>query len=223
MVAGVYSSLAFLSSTPKAKAKEAAGIARRGVLAAMAGGVLGVAGLEVQDVSAEGRRIGYPPIDRKDKFRCKWQDSKMGQANAARDKYFDVRECKMAGSNAAGKDIAGVLMNDGDFRNVSFVDITMSKAQAENAKFDNADFTNGVVDRVNFKGASLRNVIFKNTLLTGSRFEDADLEGADFTEASIDQSGIRPLCNNPTMKGTNPVTGADTWESAVCMIKSFGR
>lgn len=84
------------------------------------------------------------------------------------------------------------------------------------SNFEGADFTNAIVDRATFKGSSLRNAIFKNTVLTGTNFDDADLEGADFTEAALGSFDLKSLCKNPTLKGVNPVTGADTRFSVGC-------
>ena len=84
------------------------------------------------------------------------------------------------------------------------------------SNFDGTDFTNAVVDRATFKGSSLRNAIFTNAVLTGTSFEEADVEGADFTEAAIGIFDLRNLCKNPTLKGENAVTGADTRLSAGC-------
>jgi uncharacterized protein YjbI with pentapeptide repeats len=72
------------------------------------------------------------------------------------------------------------------------------------------------VDRASFKGSSLRGTIFTNAVLTGTTFDDADLEGADFTEAAIGSFGIKQICKNPTLKGENAVTGADTRMSVGC-------
>jgi uncharacterized protein YjbI with pentapeptide repeats len=85
------------------------------------------------------------------------------------------------------------------------------------SKFDEADFTNAIVDRANFKGSSLRGAIFKNTVLTGTSFLEADVENADFTEAALGNFDIKKLCRNPTLKGENPVTGADTRISVGCI------
>jgi len=206
----------------------AEGIARRCLLAALAGGVTGATGLleeAPKEAYADGgtARFAFPPIDRKDKFRCKFVSSAMGQANAQRDKLLDLRECQMAYGSAADMDIAGAIMNDGNFTGVSFENTVMSKTVAMNASLENATFRNAVADRINFKGASLKNTIFQNAVLTGSNFDGADLTNSDFTDAFIDMSGIRPLCRNPTMKGTNPVTGADTYESAGCFNQGFAR
>jgi len=43
-----------------------------------------------------------PPIDKTDKNRCVLNSSKMGQANAARDKLYDLRQCNLQGSDASG-------------------------------------------------------------------------------------------------------------------------
>merc|ERR1719436_125977 len=99
-------------------------------------------------------------------------------------------------------------MNEGDFSDVNFQNTIMSKAVIENA---------------NMEGTNFKNANFKNAILTGSTFVDANLEGADFTDAAIDQWGVRPLCQNPTMKGTNAKTGASTWESAGCDNQGLAR
>uniref|UniRef100_A0A7S1H1V0 Pentapeptide repeat-containing protein n=1 Tax=Thalassionema nitzschioides TaxID=33649 RepID=A0A7S1H1V0_9STRA len=87
------------------------------------------------------------------------------------------------------------------------------------SNFDGADFTNAIVDRASFQGSSLRGAIFANAVLTGTSFKDADVENADFTEAYIGDFDIRNLCKNPTLKGENSVTGADTRLSAGCSVK----
>jgi len=49
-----------------------------------------------------------PPIDRKDVNRCQLLSSSIGQANAARDKLYDLRECDLRGQSGAGKDMSGM-------------------------------------------------------------------------------------------------------------------
>ena len=51
----------------------------------------------------------FPPIDKSDVNRCVLKGgSSMGQANAARDKLYDLRQCNLSGANAAGYDLSGV-------------------------------------------------------------------------------------------------------------------
>ena len=181
----------------------------------------------------------------------------------------------MEGTTAAGFDISGALMADGDFSKVNFKESQLSKVRpsaapqprptaprhgptprsrlvcmcvcrlrtasasavppaaepstprpvcpgrlpqvwAPGAKFDGADFTNGVIDRAYFKGCSFRGAIFSNAVLSGSVFEESDMEDSDFTDAYLGDFDQRKLCKNPTLKGENPITGAPTRPSAGC-------
>lgn len=158
----------------------------------------------------------FPPIDRSNTNRCKFVGSAMGQANAARDSLYDLRECKMEGGDAAGFDLSGALLADGDFSKANFKETQFSKVYSPGAKFDGADFSNGILDRGFWKGASFRGAIFNNAVLSGSTFEDADLTDADFTDAYIGQFDQKRLCKNPKLTGENPKTGAPTRESAGC-------
>jgi len=49
----------------------------------------------------------FPPIDFSDKNRCVLKSSSMGQANAARDSLFDLRQCQLQGVKAVGYDLSG--------------------------------------------------------------------------------------------------------------------
>jgi len=192
---------------------------QRAVSAALLSGMLlSPAVVPVTPALADGdtKTFKFPPIDRSKKDRCVFASSAMGQANAARDSLYDLRECKMSGADAAGFDLSGALMASGDFSKVNFVESQLSKVFAPEANFDGADFSNGVIDRAFFKDASFRGALFNNAVLSGSSFEDADLENADFSEAYIGQFDQKRLCKNPKLKGENPKTGAPTRESAGC-------
>jgi len=161
-------------------------------------------------------KFKFPPIDRAKKDRCEWVSSAMGQANAARDSLYDLRECSMAKTNAAGFDISGALLANGDFSNTDFKEAQLSKVYALGAKFDGADFTNGILDRGFYKYASFKGAIFTNAVLSSSSFENADLTDADFTDAYIGQFDQRRMCKNPKLQGENPTTGAPTRASLGC-------
>lgn len=116
-----------------------------------------------------------PPIDQSDKSRCVLNSSKMGQANAARDKLYDLRECKLSGANGNEFDLSGVIMSGTDFSKATFREAQFSKGYMRDSNFDGADFTNAIVDRANFKGSSLKGTIFQNAVLTATSFEGADV------------------------------------------------
>jgi len=158
-----------------------------------------------------------PPIDFSDKGRCTLNGSKMGQANAARDKLYDLRQCDLSSQDASGFDLSGVIMTQTNLAKTKFIESQFSKGYLHDSNFDGADFTNGIIDRASFKGSSLKGAIFQNAVLTGTSFENANLENADFSDAYIGDFDIRALCKNPSLSGENPTTGADTYASAGCL------
>jgi uncharacterized protein YjbI with pentapeptide repeats len=72
-------------------------------------------------------KFKLPPVDLKDKDRCKLSSSSIGQANAARDKLYDLRLCNLSGQEAVGYDLSGVIMTDTDVSKVNFQDAFFSK------------------------------------------------------------------------------------------------
>mmetsp|Transcript_45771 Transcript_45771/g.53565 ORF Transcript_45771/g.53565 Transcript_45771/m.53565 type:complete len:246 (-) Transcript_45771:146-883(-) len=162
------------------------------------------------------KEFKLPPIDFSDKSRCQFASSKMGQANAARDKLYDLRQCNLAGKDASGFDLSGVIMTGTDVSKAKFVDTQFSKAYLHESNFDGADFSNGVIDRASFKGSTLRGAVFVNAVLTGTSFEGANVENADFSDSYIGDFDVKSLCRNPTLKGENPTTGMETRASVGC-------
>lgn len=61
------------------------------------------------------------------------------------------------------------------------------------------DFTNAVLDRVNFEKADMHGAVFKNTLLSGSTFNGAQLQDADFEDTIIGYIDLQKLCLNKTI------------------------
>jgi hypothetical protein len=158
----------------------------------------------------------FPPIDKSDKNRCEFRSSAIGQSNAARDKLYDLRECDLSNKDAKGIDVAGAIMLKGIFSKTDFSEATMSKVYAEGANFEGAKFTSAVIDRSSFKKTKMNGAVLANTVLSGTSFEGADLTDTDFSDAYMGDFDSRNLCKNPTLQGTNPVTGVDTRASAAC-------
>lgn len=78
-------------------------------------------------MTGQTKDFKLPPIDVADKNRCVLKSSNMGQANAARDKLYDLRECKLSGKDASGYDLSGVIMTNTDVSNAKFVESYFSK------------------------------------------------------------------------------------------------
>lgn len=60
--------------------------------------------IAVSPAYADGatKEFKLPPINLADPNRCVLKSSAMGQANAARDALYDLRQCSLSGSNAVG-------------------------------------------------------------------------------------------------------------------------
>ena len=161
LVAALASSLA-PASAPKAKASlSKAALTTKAKSLALAALVL--ASPVVASADGQTEKFKLPPVDKNDKSRCVFKTSSMGQANGARDKLFDLRQCDMTGKTADGFDLAGAIMSEADFscvppsrriewpfvktfpfrRRASFKETVLSKSYARNSKFDSTDFTNG--------------------------------------------------------------------------------
>jgi len=172
----------------------------------------------IQAANADGSttRFVLPPVDTTDKSGCQFKSSAMGQANAARDKLYDLRLCDMGGKDAGGFDLSGVIASETNFAGTNFQEAILSKAYLKKSNFIDADFSNAVVDRVTFEGSNLKNAQFNNAVLSGTSFADANLENTDFSETYMGEFDLAKLCKNPTLKGENPFTGLPSRESAGC-------
>ena len=79
-------------------------------------------------------KFKLPPIDKTDKNRCSLTSSSIGQANAARDKLYDLRECNLCGASAPGFDLSGVIMTKTDVSKVDFKEAYFSKGYLQGKK-----------------------------------------------------------------------------------------
>jgi len=79
----------------------------RAVAAVFAATLVFLAPSQAALADGQTKEFKFPPIDFSDKQRCVLKSSSMGQANAARDSLFDLRQCQLAGVKAAGFDLSG--------------------------------------------------------------------------------------------------------------------
>mmetsp|Transcript_26204 Transcript_26204/g.53151 ORF Transcript_26204/g.53151 Transcript_26204/m.53151 type:complete len:243 (-) Transcript_26204:248-976(-) len=111
------------------------------------------------------------------------------------------------------------IVRDSDFRGSNLVGASFFDATVDGSNFEDADMTLCNVEMAQFNRANLRNAIVREMYVSGSTlFEGVkDIEGSDWSETQLRKDQQKYLCNHPTAKGTNPVTGVDTRESLMCL------
>ena len=80
-------------------------------------------------------KFKLPPIDFADKNRCSLSSSSIGQANAARDKLYDLRQCSLSDASAPGFDLSGVIMTKTDVSKADFKEAYFSKGYLHGTSF----------------------------------------------------------------------------------------
>jgi len=86
-----------------------------------------------------------------------------------------------------------------------------------NVNFEGADLRGASLEDTSMDGANLKDAIAAGSYFSTSILDTASVENADFTDAQFPVKTLPLLCERSDMKGTNPTTGADTRESAMCL------
>jgi len=110
------------------------------------------------------------------------------------------------------------IVRDTNFKGTNLVGSSFFDATLDGSNFEDADLTLSNVEMAQFNRANLHNTILKEVYVSGSTlFEGVKtIEGSDWTDTYLRADQKKYLCEHPTAKGTNPVTGADTRESLMC-------
>lgn len=123
----------------------------------------------------------------------------------------DFSNGKYQAKDFSGAIAKGTLFKNSDLRGARFF----------KADLTDADFTGANLAAASLEGANLEGAIMTKANLSGSYFSQTltsvgDISGADFTEASMRSDVQKALCQRADAKGTNPLTGNDTYESLMC-------
>jgi uncharacterized protein YjbI with pentapeptide repeats len=134
-----------------------------------------------------------------------------------------TRGVNLDNSNFAGENLKGVafqqsIVRYSNFKGTNLVGASFFDATLDGSNFEDADMTLSNVEMAQFNRASLHNTVMREVYVNGSTlFEGVkDIEGSDWTDTYLRKDQQKYLCEHPTSKGTNPVTGVDTRESLMC-------
>ena len=84
------------------------------------------------------------------------------------------------------------------------------------ADFSGSDLRGASLEDTSMDEATLKNAIVAGAYFSNSIVDTKDLGNVDFSDAQVPMKTLPLLCERDDVKGTNPVTGADTRESLMC-------
>mmetsp|Transcript_10390 Transcript_10390/g.14581 ORF Transcript_10390/g.14581 Transcript_10390/m.14581 type:complete len:246 (+) Transcript_10390:159-896(+) len=126
-------------------------------------------------------------------------------------------------SDFGGQNLKGVafqqsIVRDTNFKGTNLYGASFFDATLDGSNFEDADLSLANVEMAQFNRANLKNAVLKEMYVSGSTlFEGlASIENTDWSDTMLRKDQQKYLCNHPTAKGTNPVTGMDTRESLMC-------
>eukprot|EP00523_Entomoneis_sp_CCMP467_P010506 CAMPEP_0168731138 /NCGR_PEP_ID=MMETSP0724-20121128/7095_1 /TAXON_ID=265536 /ORGANISM="Amphiprora sp., Strain CCMP467" /LENGTH=228 /DNA_ID=CAMNT_0008778105 /DNA_START=46 /DNA_END=732 /DNA_ORIENTATION=- len=110
------------------------------------------------------------------------------------------------------------IVRDANFQGSNLVGASFFDATLDGSNFESANMAMSNVEMAQFNRANLKNTIMSEVYVSGATlFEGVkDIEGSDWTDTYLRADQKKYLCNHPTARGTNPVTGVDTRDSLMC-------
>lgn len=110
------------------------------------------------------------------------------------------------------------IVRDANFKGCNLVGASFFDATLDGTDFEDSDMTQVNLEMAQLTRANLKNAVVREMYVGGATIFDGvkNIENTDWTDTYLSKYQKKLLCNHPTAKGTNPVTGVDTRESLMC-------
>jgi uncharacterized protein YjbI with pentapeptide repeats len=129
---------------------------------------------------------------------------------------LDISGQDFSNGDYKGKDFTQVLARGTNFAKSNMAGCRFYRAYLVNADFSDTDISGVSMEDTSMDGASLKNAVATGSYFSKSILDTESVENADFSDAQFPVKALPLLCDREDLKGTNPVTGVDTRESAMC-------
>jgi hypothetical protein len=129
---------------------------------------------------------------------------------------LDISNKDFSKGNYKGKDFTQVLARNTNFAGSNLAGCRFPKAYLIDANYEGADIRGVSFEGTNMEGTNLKDAIASGAYFGATIIDSANIENADFTDPQFPPKTLALMCDRPDMKGTNPTTGVDTRDSAMC-------
>lgn len=129
---------------------------------------------------------------------------------------LDISNQDFSKGNYKGKDFTQVLARNTNFAGSNLAGCRFPKAYLIDANYENADIRGVSFEGTNMEGTNLKGANAAGAYFGATIVDAKSVENVDFTDAQFPPKTLALMCDRPDMKGTNPSTGVDTRESAMC-------
>lgn len=129
---------------------------------------------------------------------------------------LDISNQDFSKGNYKGKDFTQVLARNTNFSGSNLAGCRFPKSYLIDANYEGADIRGVSFEGTNMEGTNLKDANASGAYFGATIIDAANIENADFTDAQFPPKTLALMCDRPDMKGTNPTTGVDTRDSAMC-------
>lgn len=131
----------------------------------------------------------------------------------------NLDQSDFSNQNLRGVAFQQSIVRNANFKGANLYGASFFDATLDGSNFEDSDMTLANLEMAQLTRSNLHNAVAREMYVGGSTIFDGikDIENSDWTDTYLPKYQKKLLCEHPTAKGTNPITGVDTRESLMCV------